>query len=297
MTDEGTPGRDRRTAGHCDALLKRRVAPADLAADFERFGERLAGTLRPAIAAACSDPALQIRSLGVRSATRAQLAEACGPLAANSLHHFGADERQLLLSIEARALLEQLDRAFGGTGFVEHKLPIELPLSADLLARRLEKPALAAIAAQVQGMDFRPGERGSDVAQLCPFKAEAGLSLLELEVGDSRPWRIMVALETEAFAALLPRSPSRRPTAARKSEAHEAPFAGLPLTASATLVDMEVPLHRLTDLQPGDVLPIMVARNVPLRIGDIVLARGSIGEVDDQVALQITQTFSGKENQ
>ena len=41
----------------------------------------------------------------------------------------------------------------------------------------------------------------------------------------------------------------------------------------------------------------MVARNVPLRIGDIVLARGTIGEVDDQVALQITQTFSGKENQ
>lgn len=297
MTDEGTTGRDRLTAGHCDALLKRRVAPADLSADFARFGERLAGTLRPALAAACSDPALQIRSLGARPVTRAELAQACGPLAANSLHRFGGDERQLLLSIEARALLEQLDRAFGGTGFVEHKLPTELPLSADLLARRLEKPALAAIAAQVPGLDFQPGDRGSDVAQLCPFDAAAALSLLELEVGDSRPWRITIALETEALAALLPRSPSQRPAAARKADAHEAPFAGLPLTASATLVDMEVPLHRLADLQPGDVLPIMVARNVPLRIGDIVLARGSIGEVDDQVALQITQTFSGKETQ
>ncbi|MXP41576.1 hypothetical protein GRI75_07965 [Altererythrobacter soli] len=297
MTQEGSSERDRRTAGHCDALLKRRAAPADLSADFERFGERLAGTLRPALAAACSDPALQLRSLGVRSVTRAELGEACGPIAANSLHRFGADERQLLLSLEARALLEQLDRTFGGTGIVEHKLPAELPTSAELLARRLEKQILAAIAAQLPEVDFQPGERGSDAARLCPFEAQAQLSLLELEVGDTRPWRIGVALETEALAALLPRNTPRRATQPRKAEAHEAPFAGLPLTASATLVDMEVPLHRLADLQPGDVLPIMVARNVPLRIGDIVLARGSIGEVDDQVALQITQTFSGKENQ
>lgn len=297
MTQEGSTGRERRTAGHCDALLERRVAPADLSADFARFGERLSGTLRPALAAACSDPALQIRSLGVRSVTRAGLGEACGPVAANSLHGFANGERQLLLSLEARALLEQLDRAFGGTGIVEHKLPAELPLSAELLARRLEKQILAAIAAQLPGLDFQPGERGLDAARLCPFEAEAQLSLLELEVGDTRPWRIAIALETEGLAGLLPRTPSRRAAPARKAEAHEAPFAGLPLTASATLVDMELPLHRLADLQPGDVLPIMVARNVPLRIGDIVLARGSIGEVDDQVALQITQTFSGKENQ
>lgn len=297
MMHEGFPKTAQRAAGHCDALLKRRAAPADLAADFERFGERVAASLRPALAAVCSNSALQIRSLGVRSVTRGELVEACGPLAANSLYGIGKGDQQLLLSLEARALLEQLDRAFGGSGNVEDDLPAELSFSADLLAQRLEKQALAAIASQLPGMDLQPGARGSDAARLCPFGATAELSLLGFEVGDTRPWRIALALETETLATLLPRRPSRRPNEGRKAGAHEAPFAGLPLTASATLVDMDVPLHRLAGLEPGTVLPIMVARNVPLRIGDIVLARGTIGEVDDQVALQITQTFSGKENQ
>ena len=297
MMHEGFPDAARRAAGHCDALLKRRVAPAELAADFERLGERLAGTLRPALAAACSDPALQIRSLGVRSVSPRELAEKCGPVAANSLHGFGKGDQQLLLSIEARALLEQLDRAFGGSGDVGDEVPAELPLSADLLAQRYEKQALAALAGQLPAAGFRAGPRGANVAQLCPFRATAELSLLELEVGGERPWRILLVLETDALATLLPRNPSPRPAGRRQAEASDAPFADLPLTASATIVDMSVPLHRLAGLTPGTVLPIIVARNVPLRVGEIVLAKGTIGEVDDQVALQITQTFSGKENQ
>ena len=50
-------------------------------------------------------------------------------------------------------------------------------------------------------------------------------------------------------------------------------------------------------LAPGDVLPIMVARSVPLQIGDAVIARGTVGEVDKQVALQITQISVGKDTQ
>lgn len=297
MMHEPLPGAARRAAEHSDALLKRRAAPADLAADFARFGERLAGTLRPALAAACSDPALQIRSLGVRTAAGGELAKACGPLGARSLHGFGKGDRRLLLSFEGRALLEQLDRAFGGTGDIDEELPAELPLSADLLAQRLEKQALAAIAAQLPNLEFAPGARGSDLARHCPFDVGAELFLLEFEVSASRPWRILLALESETLATLLPQRPSPRQSGRRKAQATDAPFADLPLTASATLVDMSVPLHRFAGLRPGTVLPIMVARNVPLRIGEIVLARGTVGEVDDQVALQITQTFSGKENQ
>ena len=41
----------------------------------------------------------------------------------------------------------------------------------------------------------------------------------------------------------------------------------------------------------------MVARSVPLQIGDAVIARGTVGEVDKQVALQITQISFGKDTQ
>ncbi len=93
----------------------------------------------------------------------------------------------------------------------------------------------------------------------------------------------------------------RRAGDARSSARPTAPaievFADLPLDASARLVDMQIPLHRLAGLAPGAVIPIAVARSVPLRVGDAIVARGSVGGVDDQVALEITQTFAGKVTQ
>jgi flagellar motor switch protein FliM len=109
---------------------------------------------------------------------------------------------------------------------------------------------------------------------------------------------MILAVETEHLAVLVPRrSSAQADRTSRKRSMSEVPFADLPMAASATLVDMAVPLHRLANLAPGAVLPIKVARSVPLRIGETVVARGAIGEIDDQVALQINQTFSGKDFQ
>src|SRR5690606_27698672 len=242
-----------------------------------------------------------VRSLGVSALAAGDLPERCGPLCANSVHLFGPDEAPLLLSFDGRALLAQLDLAFGGSGEIGEPLPAELPLSADLLAQRLEKQAVAALAGELPGIALSPGRRGPNLAQLAPFAPEAGLTLLEFEVcaEAGAPWRFLLAVETGALPTLLPRSasPRARENGGRKAEAGGAPFADLPLTANATLVDMAVPLHRFAGLTPGDVLPIMVARSVPLRIGDTTLALGTVGEVDKQVALQITQTSFGKDPQ
>ena len=70
-----------------------------------------------------------------------------------------------------------------------------------------------------------------------------------------------------------------------------APFADLPLPLSAVLVDMPVPFTTLTRLAVGQVLPVSVARNVPLRVGDQTIAHGSVGMADDRVAIQITRAF------
>jgi len=295
MMRETFPSAAGRAAAHCDALLKRRAAPRELGHDFELFGERLAGALRQVLSAR------QVRSLGASPLAASELAERCGPLAASSVHTFGPDDRAMLLSLDGRALLAQLDRAFGGSGALGDTLPAELPLSADLLAQRLEKQAMAAVAGELAGIDLRPGRRGPNVAQLAPFEPATALTVLELEVTDDSeaPWRIVLAAEAEALPLLLPRSAATHPHGGpkRKAGAGDAPFADLPLTASATLVDMTVPLHRFAGLAPGDVLPIMVARSVPLRIGETTLARGTVGEVDKQVALQITQCSLGKDTQ
>ena len=299
MIHQEFPSVAERAANHCDALLKRRAAPAELAPEFERFGERLAAPLRRCLEEAWGDRALQVRPLGTRAIAAAGLKElGAGPLAA-SLHGFGHDH-ELLLCLDGRAMLEQLDRALGGTGEIAGNLPAELPFSADLLARRLEAQVTAVLSGELGGIEFRAGERGHDAAALAPYSAQAELTLLQFEIrgGGARPWTMGLVVETEHLSVLLPRrSSTQADRAPRKRSVGEAPFADLPLAASATLVDMAIPLHRLAELAPGAVLPIKVARSVPLRIGDTVVARGAIGEVDDQVALQINQTFSGKDFQ
>jgi flagellar motor switch protein FliM len=286
-------------ANHCDALLKRRAAPAELAPEFERLGERLAGPLRRCLEEAWGDRALQVRSLGSRATSVSGLSEAAMAPAALSLHGFGHDH-ELLLCIDGRAVLEQLDRALGGTGEIAGELPEALPFSADLLAKRLEAQVMAVVSGELGGIEFRAGERGGDAGALVNCSAEAELTLLRFEVrgGGARAWPMSVAVETEHLSVLLPRRSSRQADRApRKRSVGEAPFGVLPLAASASLVDMAVPLVCLAELTPGAVLPIKVARNVPLRIGETIVARGAIGEVDDQVALQINQTFSGKDFQ
>jgi flagellar motor switch protein FliM len=132
-----------------------------------------------------------------------------------------------------------------------------------------------------------------------PEGKELSALILEVETSHGGKWRIVLAVETAALPSLLPKRVSEPSTAAsrRKPGIDDAPFAELPLSVGARLVDMAMPLHRLASIEPGAVLPIMVARSVPLQAGEIVIARGTVGEVDDQVALQITQTFTGKETQ
>jgi flagellar motor switch protein FliM len=55
------------------------------------------------------------------------------------------------------------------------------------------------------------------------------------------------------------------------------------------LVDVALPLSAISRLEIGQVLAVPVARMVPLRVAGRTVAHGSIGAVDDRVAVQITQ--------
>ena len=298
MTRRASPKAAKRAASHAGVLLRGREAPAELGPDFERFGNRLCAALRASVAGVANDADARTVSLGARALAGADLAGHCGPLIAPSRHRFGMAGHALFLALDGRAILEQLDRTFGGTGEIDDHLPAELPHTARLLSRRFEKQVLAAMAGELGGLEFHTDD--SAPAELrAPFAPDAELTALTIEVTaeGGRTWRIVLALETAALSSLLPKRASapRAPVSRRKPGIDEAPFADLPLAASARLVDMEMPLHRLAAIQPGTVLPIMVARSVPLQVGEIVIARGTVGEVDDQVALQITQTFTAKE--
>ncbi len=287
-----------RAANHCVALLSQREGQADLGPGFEQFGMRLAGALRGCVAAVTGDAEVRVASLGSTELAGGDLRGQCAPLVAASRHLFGVAGHALMLALDGRAILEQLDRTFGGAGDIGDALPARLPKTAAVLAERFERQVLAAIAGELGGLDFR-ADAATPLDPFAALDARAPLTVLTLEVAAAggRQWHILLAVETASLSSLLPKRASapRAPSSRRKPGIDEAPFADLPLSAGARLVDMDMPLHRLATIAPGTILPIMVARSVPLQVGDVVIARGTVGEVDDQVALQITQTFTGKE--
>ena len=290
-----------RAASHCDALFGQRAEPADLLPEFGRLGERLVRQLGPVLAVFAGGETPEVRLAGVGRKSGAELGAQIGALAANSLMAFGAGKHRLLLSIDGAALLAQLDRAFGGTGVIAATLPAGLPLSADLLAQRVERGVAGLLAKLIEPTEsLDVVERDSSYASLSPFGDDDALAVLGFEMSDagSKPMTLVLATKAESLAAFLPSTGTRKRAPARPAGALDDPFADITLTLEAVLTEMRIPLSRIAAFAPGQTIPIAVARAVPLRVGGKVVARGTVGELDDRVALQITNaTHSRKESQ
>ena len=203
---------------------------------------------------------------------------------------------RLLTSIDADAVLRLVDRAFGGPGEAPHPLPRELPLSAELMVQRLEGVVAGRLGAALGSDDpaaIRPLRRESGLAQLQPFAEGTRLAVLELSVreGSRAPWTIRIAFPFNTLADLFGHG-ERPPVASGPSgpaDPTSEPFAQMPLPISAVLVDVALPLSAISALEVGQILSVPIARSVPLRAAGQTVAHGSIGAVDDRVAVQLTQ--------
>jgi flagellar motor switch protein FliM len=284
-------------ASHSDALFRQRAEEVDLLPEFGRLGERLARLLGPALAAFGGSKAPDVRVAGVERRSAADLAGELARLGANAL--LVAGKQRLLVSIDGAALLAQLDRAFGGTGEIGSKLPAALPLSADLLAQRVEQ-AMAELLTQLVDLPqpFETIERDGAYATLAPFRKADALAVLALEVVErgGKPLKLVLAVKAEALAALLPPTEARKRAPERKAGPLDEPFGEIALTLEAVLTEMRIPLSRIAALEPGQTIAIPVARAVPLRIGGRVVARGTVGELEDRVAVQITQSAHSRKD-
>jgi flagellar motor switch protein FliM len=60
---------------------------------------------------------------------------------------------------------------------------------------------------------------------------------------------------------------------------------------SAVLVDIRLPLAAISALEVGQILPVPVARAVPVRVGGQTIAHGTVGALDDRLAVQLTHAF------
>jgi len=309
MISECALAAERPLASHCAELLRQGPAPEQLLPLLGRTGERLARRLSGALAPMLGGEAPPVSASAPRAGDMAALHSGIARLAANSLFTCGQSAAPLLVSIEAEAVLRMVDRAFGGKGEAPSPLPASFPMAAELMIARIETlfashlaAAIAAARPAVAPANALPpaitlARRDGSLAALEPFAEATPLAMLTLEVDDGAvlPWTVTLAMPMATLARLFgfpdPAPGAETSAPRRMAPATAAPFGDVPLTLSAVLVDMRLPFAAIANLCVGQVLPVAIARAVPLRVGGQTIAHGSVGAIDERVAIQISQAF------
>lgn len=282
----------RPLARHSEALLRPAPAAAELLPVLARAGEQLARKLRLALAPVHGGEAAMVDCSAPAEMTAGGFAPS--GLVSISLLAAMADVQPLLAMVEGETVLRLLDRAFGGPGEAPSPLPRELPLSAELMVQRIEALVCPPLASALGLADpIRVLRRAASMADLAAMADDTPIAVLTFTIREgARPaWTLRLGFPLNALADLTGAvRPAPKPVrAATPADPREAPFADMPLTVRAVLVDVPLPLATLSALEVGQVLAVPVARSVPLRIGETLVGHGTIGAVDDRVALQLTQ--------
>lgn len=228
-----------------------------------------------------------------------------GPVAANSLLRVGLGGETALVAFDFATAIALTDRSFGGDGKLAGDAPDQLPRSAALLVDEIAATIAGAISRASLGDHAPPpgaalgGEvivRSESAGRLKPFDPDAPALLFDIAIANREgcEWRCLLALAEDRMARLLPapgRAPQRAGTRVRRepTDPFVAPFAGVPLPLHVVLAEIDLSLARLQTLAPGDMLPLAMGRQVPLMLGDKLVAHGSIGTLEDRMSLRLTR--------
>lgn len=285
---------ERAVARHDPALLRPGPGMGDLVPALARMSERMARTLRGAISPLLGGAEPQITPMKPMQTDFTDFSSEVPRLAANSLFHIG--NAPFLATIEGETMLRLVDRAFGGPGDTPSSLPKEFPLSAELMIGRMEQIIAACLALALGGSSggtIRAVRREASLDQLQAMPDGAAVAALTFNVNEQgrMPWAISLAFPVETLAQVFAHGENKRPARPARGPGSptDAPFADLPISVTAVLVDMRLPLSTVSALEVGQILSVPIARSVPLIVGGKPCAHGSIGALDDRVAIQISQ--------
>lgn len=304
MRPEGSFVAERVAAQHCAELLRGTRKAVDPLKELAGVGEPLAAALERLIGDLCAGAKVVVRA-GEPADLPANVAnERRGEPMLNGMVALGAKEVMMIASVPQRAILSIVDLALGGTGN-DCEVPAgKLPLSVQMMFGRFEKVVAAAL---VEGMGFADASlvkiknAGPTLEAATPF-AGCKRTVLSFEIGiaGTQPWEVSFVFPGSALTNLFANraesaDEAAAPASAAPGNPMAEPFSGIPLPLRAVLVDMAVPVSTLSRLRPGMVIPVQVARSVPLFAGDQVVAHGAVGEMDDRAALQLTKITASKE--
>ncbi len=295
MIQTDTPQPAGRAALHCQELMSRTTSVPDFDVAFERLTRSLAEHASAALARLCNDQTLTVDAVKTGSTGFGEWKEKVGSAHQHSLFSLGDDETGVLTSVSVGELVAQFERLLGGTGEIDDSLT-SLPASALRFAQQFEQCIAQSL---WRGID-RPGitviANGDELEQVAPYGADERVWTATFAVSSGQgfqPWKIRFAADEATVSEMVgaPATPVAKGPTIGDRGLNGSAIADVELPLRAVLVDMSMSVARLSSLQTGSLIPVAVNRKVPVLTGEMKIAHGCIGEVDDRVALEISQSF------
>jgi flagellar motor switch protein FliM len=301
MRPEGSFIAERLAAQHCAELTRGPRQAANPLAELGQFGERFAETLTDKLAKAFAGAAVNV-STAEPAELQANVNERRGEPVFNTTFAAGIAETGFYASLPQGAALAMVDVALGGDGKNCEVAGGRLPVSAQLMFERFEMLLTAALAEafELPGADaVKVRKSGAAPEAALPFSGcKRTVLTVRLAIASSSHHELVLTFPGASLATLFAARGDANSGAPKGGVVapNAEPFAGIPLPLKAILVDMAMPVSALANLAPGTVIPVAVARSVPLMVGDQVIAHGSVGSMDDRTALQLAKISLKKEN-
>lgn len=294
----------RAAAQHCRELTSRGPRKEERAVLLAAWRRDLARHLAEELSGLLSGDRLEVAVSEPESLTGSAALARIGPVAANALLRVG-DGETALVAFDFATAIALTDRSFGGDGKPTASAPDQLPRSAALLVDEVAATVAQCITRARLGDGAPPaggaggGEvivRSESAARLKPFEPDGEALLFTLSIANRRgcEWQALLAVAGERMERLLPapgraRAPSGSRARRTPASPAAAPFAAIPLPLHVVLAEVDLSLARLQTLAPGDCLPLAMGRQVPLMLGNRLVAHGSIGTLEDRMAIRLTR--------
>jgi len=258
----------------------------------EKLGERLAKRLRAIVEPFSGGrPLVTVRPL---DNTMFMMWDACVPsFVSLTIYRLHPIKGPVTLRIDAELVSQLVDRFYGGGANSRHA-PDRREFSPPRPRPAARLPgAVGAARGHCRGGDCpaAPAPRPRE-ARGTPGDAHVVVQAFEIDLGDHAPRLVEVVYPKDGLAGLEIGGADKAIEDMRPADpVWQAQLANrvddVRLPARTVLARPNLKIAELVALKPGDVIPIHIARHLPLLIGERVFAHGSIGEQDGCAAFMI----------
>ncbi len=270
--------------------------PAAAISGLDRLGDRLAKKLRALIEPySGARPGVVAKPL---DNTMFMMWDACVPsFVSLSLYRLLPIRGVVTLRVDAGLISQLVDRFYGGRGPGHHVEKQEFTPTEARFIQRLSAEIMGALVeswAEIVKLDALLMSRETGVAQadILPADADVVVQTFEIGLGAKDKFLIEIVYPQEGLAGIeLPAGTRRVEEPRAKDPVWQAQLARrleeVRLPVKTVLARPNLKMSELMALKPGDVIPIHIARHLPLLVGDRVHAHGTVGEQDGVAAFMI----------